>query len=58
MEPVGRSLMASWSRKFDEPITLPAGKLCSRSWTVGDYIAALPNKEPDLPEWALVDREV
>jgi len=50
--------MASWSRKFDEPITLPGGQTLFTLLDAGDYIAALPKKESDLPEWALVDREV
>ncbi len=42
----------SWSREFDEPIILPDGrKLIALRDDPASYIAALPKKEADAPEW-------
>jgi hypothetical protein len=42
---------SGWSREFDEPIALPAGKklVCLRD--AASYITVLPAKEAALPEW-------
>ncbi len=41
----------TWSRAFDEPIALPDGRTQVRLLDAGEYIAALPKKEHDAPEW-------
>jgi hypothetical protein len=49
--------MADWSRKFDEPITIPARGPRGRSRTLvtlkdaGDYVTRLPKAEHSAPEW-------
>jgi hypothetical protein len=50
LEPVGRSL-ASWSRKFDEPITLPDGRTLITLRDAAAHITALPKKEAAQAEW-------
>ena len=39
-----------WRRPFDEPINAPGG-LFATLLDAGEYIAALPKKEHDAPEW-------
>ena len=39
----------SWSREFDEPITLPDGRPTLRD--AATYVTGLPKKEAALPEW-------
>ena len=41
----------TWSREFDEPVLLPEGRTLATLRDAGDYIAALPKKEHDAPEW-------
>jgi hypothetical protein len=41
----------SWSREFDDPISLPDGRKLLTLKDAADYIMKLPKKEPDLPEW-------
>jgi hypothetical protein len=42
---------AGWGRKFDEPITLPAGQRLVSLRDAADYITSLPRAEAALPEW-------
>jgi hypothetical protein len=39
-----------WGRPFDEPIEV-AGRTLATLLDAGEYIAALPKKEHDVPEW-------
>ena len=41
----------SWSREFDDPISLPDGRLLLTLRDAADYITSLPKKESDLPGW-------
>ena len=41
----------SWSREFDDPISLPDGRKLLTLKDAADYIMKLPKKESDLPEW-------
>jgi hypothetical protein len=41
----------SWSREFEDPITLPDGRKLLTLKDAADYIMKLPKKESDLPEW-------
>jgi len=41
----------SWSREFEDPITLPDGRKLLTLKDAADYITKLPKKESDLPEW-------
>jgi len=41
----------SWSRKFDEHISLPDGLALATLWDSTDHITSLPKKASDLPEW-------
>jgi hypothetical protein len=40
-----------WSRKFDEPVTLPRGRQLVTLRDAGSYIAKLPEAEHTAPEW-------
>ena len=40
-----------WQRKFEEPIPLPGDRKLVTLRDAADYIARLPKKESDLPEW-------
>jgi len=40
-----------WSRKFDEPVTLPRGRQLVTLRDAGSYIAELPKAEHTAPEW-------
>jgi hypothetical protein len=42
---------SGWGRKFNEPIALPAGGQLVTLRDAGEYIAKLPKKEHDAPEW-------
>jgi hypothetical protein len=42
--------MAGWSRKFDEPITLPKGRQPVSLKDAGTYITKLPKAEHTAPE--------
>jgi hypothetical protein len=42
---------AGWSRKFNEPIMLPDGRVLVTLRDAADYITMLPAKEAALPEW-------
>ena len=50
-------ITAGWSRKFDEPITVPPRGPRGRSRRLvtlkdaGDYVTRLPKAEHSLPEW-------
>lgn len=39
-----------WGRPFEEPIEVDGRKLAT-PLNAGEYIAALPKKEHDVPEW-------
>jgi hypothetical protein len=41
----------SWSRKFEEPIPLPDGRMLVTLRDAATYITALPKMEAVLPEW-------
>jgi hypothetical protein len=43
--------MADWSRKFDDPISLPGGRQLVTLKQAADFIMALPKAEQGLPEW-------
>jgi cob(I)alamin adenosyltransferase len=40
----------SWSRRFDDPIPLPRGRLVTLE-DAGNYITKLPKAEHEAPEW-------
>jgi hypothetical protein len=40
-----------WSRTFDDPIPLPDGGELRTLRDAGNYIAKLPKREHDTPEW-------
>lgn len=40
-----------WSRKFDEPISLPKGRLLVTLKDAGTYITMLPKAEHTAAEW-------
>jgi hypothetical protein len=46
----------SWSREFEDPISLPNGKKLVTLHDAADYITSLPKKKSDLPEWQARDR--
>jgi len=41
----------TWAGAFDDPIPLPDGLTLATLLDAGEYIAALPKKEHDAPEW-------
>lgn len=43
-------MTVGWGRHFDEPIDIAGPKLATLL-DAGGYIAALPKKEHDAPEW-------
>jgi hypothetical protein len=44
-------IMADWSRRFEDPITLPDGRTLSTLRDAGDYITSLPKAEQNLEAW-------
>jgi hypothetical protein len=44
-------MTTDWSRKFDEPITLPKGRQLVTLKDAGTYITKLPKAEHTAPEW-------
>lgn len=40
-----------WSRAFDEPIPLPDGRELKTLRDAGHYVAGLPKRQHDTPEW-------
>lgn len=46
-------LADSWDDKFDWPIPLPGGGELVTFRDAGDYIAKLPKREHDKPQWQL-----
>ena len=40
-----------WLRAFEDPIPLPDGRRLVTLRDAGEYIAALPATEQNLPEW-------
>jgi hypothetical protein len=44
-------LKSGWSRKFDEPITLPDSRVLITLRDAANYVTALPGKEANTPEW-------
>jgi hypothetical protein len=40
----------SWSRTFDDPITLPDGRILRTLRDAGNHIASLPKRQHDAPE--------
>jgi hypothetical protein len=43
----------SWSRHFDDHITLPDGRVLRTLGDTGHYVAALPKAKQQQPEWQL-----
>jgi hypothetical protein len=43
-------MATGWGRPFDDPIQVNGGKLVTLR-DAGEYIAALPKKEHNAPEW-------
>ena len=43
--------MTGWSRRFDDPISLPDGRKLVTLRDAADYITSLKKTESDLPEW-------
>jgi hypothetical protein len=41
----------SWSREFDDPISLPDGRSLTTLRDAADYITGLPKNEAAAPEW-------
>jgi hypothetical protein len=41
----------SWSRKFEEPISLPNGRKLITLRDAAEYVTELPKAEHDAPEW-------
>jgi hypothetical protein len=46
-----QEVTTNWSRKFEEPISLPDGRQLVTLRDAGDYITALPKAEYIAPEW-------
>jgi hypothetical protein len=44
-------MKSGWSRKFEEPISLPDGRQLVTLRDAGDYITKLPRAEYIAPEW-------
>src|ERR1700730_16907025 len=44
-------MTADWSRKFDEPIALPKGRMLVTLKDAGTYITKLPKAEHMATEW-------
>jgi hypothetical protein len=44
-------IMADWSRRFEDPITLPDGRTLSTLRETGDYITSLPKAVHEAAEW-------
>ena len=42
-----------WSRKFEEPIPLPDGRILTRLRDAANYILDLPTETIGLPDWQL-----
>ena len=42
---------ADWSRAFDDPITLPDGRVLKTLHDAGHYVTALPKTEQERVEW-------
>ena len=42
---------SGWSRAFDDPIPLPDGRILRTLRDAGHYIASLPKRQHDAPEW-------
>ena len=40
-----------WSRCFDEPISLPDGRLLRTLLDAGQHVAKLPEAQHERPEW-------
>jgi hypothetical protein len=40
-----------WQRAFDDPILLPDGRTLSTLRDAGNFIAKLPKRKHDAPEW-------
>jgi hypothetical protein len=47
----GATLVMSWSRRFDDPITTPDGLVLRTLHDSGEYIQALPRAIHQRPEW-------
>jgi hypothetical protein len=43
--------MVDWSRRFDEPIPLPAGGALRTLLDAGRYVEALPKSQLERTEW-------
>jgi hypothetical protein len=50
---VGDLSQVSWSRKFEDPISLPGGRTLVTLRDAADYITTLPKKESALPQTAI-----
>jgi hypothetical protein len=44
-------IIADWSRRFEDPITLPGGDQLLTLLDAGNYIPSLPKAEQELDEW-------
>ena len=42
-----------WSRKFEEPIPLPDGRILTRLRDAANYILDLPAETMGLPDWQI-----
>ena len=51
MPELTRRMTADWSRKFDEPISLPRGRQLVTLKDAGTYITKLPKAEHEAQEW-------
>jgi hypothetical protein len=47
----GKASVRGWDRAFDDPIPLPNGSELVRLRAAGNFIAKLPKREHDAPEW-------
>jgi hypothetical protein len=48
---MSRVIEGGWTRKFDEPISLPKGKPLATLRDAALYITKLPKAERELPHW-------
>ena len=49
---------SGWSRRFDDPITLPRGRQILTLKDAADYVMKLPKAEQDLEVWQTAAREL
>jgi hypothetical protein len=46
-------LTKGWQRRFDDPITLPDGRLLKTLRDAGEFVARLPKAKHNQPAWRL-----